>query len=699
MINPLQTDIKYLKGVGPLRAKTLGEDLGIFTLRDMLYNFPYKYIDRSVIHKIKDLTEGMPYVLLKGQVIAKNIEGTGRHERLVAIFSDGTGYVELVWFNSIKSIERKLQFNKSYILLGKPSSFNRRINIAHPELEDAKVAQEQPLTMQPHYHTSERMKRQGFSSRTMSELVQRAFDMLQNQPVSETLPPYLIAQYHLMGVDKALRTVHHPPSSAALPEASRRLKFEELFYLQLDILRYTQNRKLHYNGFVFPKVGNMFMRFFNEQMPFELTNAQKRVIREIRNDVATGSQMNRLLQGDVGSGKTMVALLCSLLAIDNHFQACIMAPTEILAEQHYLSICNYLGPLPIKVELLTGNVKGKRRKEILEGIANGSIHLLVGTHALIEPSVVFHNLGFVVIDEQHRFGVKQRAKLWEKNVCPPHILVMTATPIPRTLAMTVYGDLDVSVIDELPPGRKPIQTVHYRQSDRYKLYQGMRYQLQLGRQIYVVYPLIKENEKLDLHDLQTGYNQLVDIFKEYHVGMVHGKMKPAEKEQAMADFKEQRTQILVSTTVIEVGVNVPNASVMVIENAERFGLAQLHQLRGRVGRGVEQSYCVLMTKDKIAEASLRRMQVMVDSTNGFVIAEEDMKLRGPGDLEGTAQSGMPFDLKIANIVKDQNLLELAREAASEVLANDPQQKLPQNEVIWSQLALLKKTKINFSAIS
>lgn len=699
MINPLQTDIKYLKGVGPLRAKTLGEDLGIFTLRDMLYNFPYKYIDRSVIHKIKDLTEGMPYVLLKGQVIAKNIEGTGRHERLVAIFSDGTGYVELVWFNSIKSIERKLQFNKPYILLGKPSSFNRRINIAHPELEDAKIAQEQPLTMQPHYHTSERMKRQGFSSRTMSELVQRAFDMLQNQPVSETLPPYLIAQYHLMGVDKALRTVHHPPSSAALPEASRRLKFEELFYLQLDILRYTQNRKLHYNGFVFPKVGNMFMRFFNEQMPFELTNAQKRVIREIRNDVATGSQMNRLLQGDVGSGKTMVALLCSLLAIDNHFQACIMAPTEILAEQHYQSICNYLGSLPIKVELLTGNVKGKRRKEILEGIANGSIHLLVGTHALIEPSVVFHNLGFVVIDEQHRFGVKQRAKLWEKNVCPPHILVMTATPIPRTLAMTVYGDLDVSVIDELPPGRKPIQTVHYRQSDRYKLYQGMRYQLQLGRQIYVVYPLIKENEKLDLHDLQTGYNQLVDIFKEYHVGMVHGKMKPAEKEQAMADFKEQRTQILVSTTVIEVGVNVPNASVMVIENAERFGLAQLHQLRGRVGRGAEQSYCVLMTKDKIAEASLRRMQVMVDSTDGFVIAEEDMKLRGPGDLEGTAQSGMPFDLKIANIVKDQNLLELAREAASEVLANDPQQKLPQNEVIWSQLALLKKTKINFSAIS
>lgn len=395
----------------------------------------------------------------------------------------------------------------------------------------------------------------------------------------------------------------------------------------------------------------------------------------------------------------MVALLCSLLAIDNHFQACIMAPTEILAEQHYESICEYLGKMPLKVELLTGNVKGKRRKEVLQGVADGSVHLLVGTHALIEPSVVFHNLGLVVIDEQHRFGVKQRAKLWEKNVRPPHILVMTATPIPRTLAMTVYGDLDVSVIDELPPGRKPIQTVHYRQMDREKLYQGMRYQLELGRQVYVVYPLIKENESLDLRDLQTGYNQLVDIFKDYNVGMVHGKMKPVEKEKAMADFKEQRTQILVSTTVIEVGVNVPNASVMVIENAERFGLAQLHQLRGRVGRGAEQSYCVLMTKDHLAEHSLRRMQVMVESTDGFVIAEEDMKLRGPGDLEGTAQSGMPFDLKIANIIKDQDLLEVAREAASNVLEHDPQRNLPQNEIVWTHLAQLKKTMINFSAIS
>lgn len=699
MFDPLQTDIKYLKGVGPLRAKTLGEDLNIFTLRDLLYNFPYKYIDRSVIHQIKNLTDGMSYVLLRGQIVSKNIEGTGRRERLVALFSDGTGYVELVWFNCIKTLEKKLAFNHTYVLLGKPTSFNGRISIAHPELEDAQTTESQPLTMQPHYHTSERMKRQGFSSRTMSELVGRAFDMLHGKPLAETLPQYMISEYHLMGVDEAIRKVHRPRCANELPEASRRLKFEELFYLQLDILQYTQNRKLHYDGFVFSKVGDCFMRFYNERLPFELTNAQKRVVKEVRKDVATGSQMNRLLQGDVGSGKTMVALLCCLLALDNGFQACIMAPTEILAEQHYQSIVEQIGELPIKVDLLTGNVKGKRRKAVLDGVADGSVKILVGTHALIEPSVSFLNLGFVVIDEQHRFGVKQRAKLWGKNVRPPHILVMTATPIPRTLAMTVYGDLDVSVIDELPPGRKPVQTVHYRQTDRGKLYQGIRYQLQLGRQVYVVYPLIKENEKLDLRDAETGYNQLVDVFRDYKVGIVHGKMKPVDKENVMRAFKKGDIHILVSTTVIEVGVNVPNASVMVIENAERFGLAQLHQLRGRVGRGAEQSYCILMTKDNLSDTSSRRMRVMVDSTDGFVIAEEDMKLRGPGDIEGTAQSGMPFDLKIANIVKDQELLEVAREAASQVLAGDPQHNLPQNEVVWAQLARLKKTQINFSAIS
>lgn len=699
MINPLETDIKYLKGVGPMRAKVLGEDLGVFTLRDMLYNFPYKYIDRSVIHRVADIIDGMPYVLLKGQIVNKNIEGTGHRERLVATFTDGSGYIELVWFNSIKMWNNRLLYNHTYVLLGKPNNFNGRYNIPHPELEDAQTTQQQPLTMQPHYHTSERMKRMGIASRQMADMVENAFKLLEGHVISEVLPDYLLRRYNLMSLDEALHKVHHPQTSKELPEATRRLKFEELFFLQLDILRYTQNRKMNYAGFVFKRVGSHFMQFYNERLPFELTNAQKRVVREIRSDVVTGKQMNRLLQGDVGSGKTMVALLSCLLALDNGFQACIMAPTEILAEQHLQSVTEYLGNLPIKVELLTGMVKGKKRKEVLAGIADGSIHILIGTHALIEPKVVFHNLGLVVIDEQHRFGVKQRAQLWKKNVCPPHILVMTATPIPRTLAMTVYGDLDVSVIDELPPGRKPIQTVHYRQTDRGRLFQGIRYQLQLGRQVYVVYPLIKENEKLDLQDLQTGYNQLVDIFKEYRVGMVHGKMKSAEKESAMAAFKSGETQILVSTTVIEVGVNVPNASVMVIENAERFGLAQLHQLRGRVGRGAEQSYCILMTKDHLTETSLRRMRVMVDSTDGFVIAEEDMKLRGPGDLEGTAQSGMPFDLKIANIVKDQELLEIAREAASEMLKQDPQNALPQNAMVWQHLKLLKKTMINFSAIS
>lgn len=699
MINPLETDIKYLKGVGPMRAKVLGEDLGVFTLRDMLYNFPYKYIDRSVIHRVADIIDGMPYVLLKGQIVNKNIEGTGHRERLVATFTDGSGYIELVWFNSIKMWNNRLLYNHTYVLLGKPNNFNGRYNIPHPELEDAQTTQQQPLTMQPHYHTSERMKRMGIASRQMADMVENAFKLLEGHVISEVLPDYLLRRYNLMSLDEALHKVHHPQTSKELPEATRRLKFEELFFLQLDILRYTQNRKMNYAGFVFKRVGSHFMQFYNERLPFELTNAQKRVVREIRSDVVTGKQMNRLLQGDVGSGKTMVALLSCLLALDNGFQACIMAPTEILAEQHLQSVTEYLGNLPIKVELLTGMVKGKKRKEVLAGIADGAIHILIGTHALIEPKVMFHNLGLVVIDEQHRFGVKQRAQLWKKNVCPPHILVMTATPIPRTLAMTVYGDLDVSVIDELPPGRKPIQTVHYRQTDRGRLFQGIRYQLQLGRQVYVVYPLIKENEKLDLQDLQTGYNQLVDIFKEYRVGMVHGKMKSAEKESAMAAFKSGETQILVSTTVIEVGVNVPNASVMVIENAERFGLAQLHQLRGRVGRGAEQSYCILMTKDHLTETSLRRMRVMVDSTDGFVIAEEDMKLRGPGDLEGTAQSGMPFDLKIANIVKDQELLEIAREAASEMLKQDPQNVLPQNAMVWQHLKLLKKTMINFSAIS
>lgn len=698
-MNPLQTDIKYLKGVGPARAKLLNDELGIATLRDLLYFFPFKYIDRSVIHRIADLAEGMPYVLLKGQVMAKNVEGTGRRERLVALFSDGTGYVELVWFNGIKAFDRMLKCNQTYLLLGKPNSFNGHISITHPEMEEADAASDKPLTMQPHYHLTERLKKHGFTMRTIPDLVANAFVLLGNKSVEETLPDYLLRKFNLQGIDQALHTIHHPLEAADIPEASRRFKFEELFYLQLQILRYSQSRKKASAGFLFPKVGEAFMRFFSERLPFDLTAAQKRVVKEIRADMTSGRQMNRLLQGDVGSGKTIVALLCCLLAVDNRFQACIMAPTEILAEQHHATVREYIGNLPVRVELLTGNVKGKRRTEALKGVADGSVQILVGTHALIEPKVQFLNLGFVVIDEQHRFGVRQRAKLWSKNVRPPHILVMTATPIPRTLAMTVYGDLDVSVIDELPPGRKPIQTVHYRQADRATLYQGMRHQLQLGRQVYVVYPLIKENEKQNLKDLETGYNQLIEIFREFRVGMVHGRMKPVDKENAMQAFKRGETHILVSTTVIEVGVNVPNASVMVIENAERFGLAQLHQLRGRVGRGADQSYCILMTKDSLTETSQRRMQVMVDSTDGFVIAEEDMRLRGPGDLEGTAQSGMPFDLKIAHVVKDQELMEVAREAAAELLATDPEERLPQNSVVWSQLLLLKRTEVNFSEIS
>lgn len=696
----LQTDIKYLKGVGPMRAKTLSDELGISNLRDLLYHFPYKYIDRSVIHKVGELVEGMPYVQLKGQIVSKNIEGTGRRERLVALFSDGTGYLELVWFNSVKRWDKSLLFNHNYLLLGKPSNWNGRISISHPEIEDADSATRQgPLTMQPHYHTTEKMKRMGMTSRFMAELVEKAFAMLGAAKVEDVLPPYLLSRYNLLPLDESLHLVHHPLTAGQLPEAVRRLKFEELFFLQLDILRYSQNRKTQSEGYVFSRVGDMFNRFYRECMPFELTGAQKRVVREIRADVATGRQMNRLLQGDVGSGKTMVALLCCLLAIDNRFQACIMAPTEILAEQHFASISEYLGKLPVTVELLTGNVKGKRRKQVMQGVADGSVHILVGTHALIEPSVVFLNLGLVVIDEQHRFGVKQRASLWQKNLQPPHILVMTATPIPRTLAMTVYGDLDVSVIDVLPPGRKPVRTIHYQQNDRAKLYQGMRQQLALGRQIYVVYPLIKENEKQNLRDLETGYNQLIEVFREYRVGMVHGKMKPGDKENAMQAFKERKTHILVSTTVIEVGVNVPNASVMVIENAERFGLSQLHQLRGRVGRGADQSYCILMTNSKLSETTRRRMQVMTESADGFVIAEEDMKLRGPGDLEGTAQSGMPFNLKIANLVKDSPLMQVAREAAADVLGHDPSQSLPRDEVVWRHLRILKKSMVNFSAIS
>ena len=694
----LSQDVKYLKGVGPNRAKLLLDELQVATVRDLLYVLPYKYIDRSVIHTIRDLVDDMPYVQLRGRLLDIETEGMGRKRRLKAVFTDGTGYLDLVWFNSIKIMEKNLRVDQVYLILGKPSSFNGRMSIVHPEMEKAEEAKLVGRTMQPHYHTTEKMKRAAFSSRLISDLVHNAFERLP-QELPETLPSYLIKEHQLMSLGEALRIVHQPPSADALPAALHRLKFEELFYLQLEILRYSQNRKLNLAGFVFSTIGANFLTFYNERLPFSLTGAQKRVIKEIRRDMGIGRQMNRLLQGDVGSGKTMVALMCCLIAIDNGYQACLMAPTEILAEQHLATIRGFLGPMDVRVELLTGNVTGKNRREILQATADGEVKILVGTHALIEPTVVFNNLGLAVIDEQHRFGVKQRARLWEKNIRPPHVLVMTATPIPRTLAMTVYGDLDVSVIDELPPGRKPIQTLHYFDTDRGRLYDGINYQLALGRQIYVVYPLISESETTDLKNLEDGFLQMQEAFPQYKVGKVHGKMKPAEKEEAMRQFSTNETQILVSTTVIEVGVNVPNASVMVIEESQRFGLSQLHQLRGRVGRGAEQSYCILVTPRKLAETTRRRMQIMVDTTDGFEIAEEDMKLRGPGDLEGTAQSGMPFQLKVAHLVKDAPLMQQVRDIAGEILRQDPQQNLPQNAILWSQLRVLKRQQTDFSAIS
>lgn len=694
----LQQDIKYLKGVGPQRAATLAKELHVFSLRDLLYTFPYRHIDRTVVHRIRDLQDDMPLIQLRGRIV--NIEHIeqGKYRRLVATFFDGSGYMELVWFNSIKTMQKNLRMDMDYLILGKPQSFNGRFSIVHPEMEKADDAKVAARRMQPVYHTTEGMKRAGISSKTLEGLVENAFATIGNH-IEETLPPYLIQKQALLDLPTALRRAHFPEDAASLPAAMHRLKFEELFYLQLDILRYAKNRKLNIAGYPFPKVGEAFMTFFRERLPFELTGAQKRVVKEIRNDMRTGRQMNRLLQGDVGSGKTMVALMCCLIAVDNGFQACLMAPTEILAEQHLASLRNFLGDMTVRVELLTGNVKGVARRKILDGVASGEVNILVGTHALIEPTVQFLNLGLAVIDEQHRFGVKQRARLWEKNARPPHVLVMTATPIPRTLAMTVYGDLDVSVIDELPPGRKPIQTLHFFHNNTERLYAGMRRELQLGRQIYVVYPLIEESEKIDLKNLEEGAEIFAQAFPEYRIGRVHGKMKPAEKDAAMQEFSTRKTHILVSTTVIEVGVNVPNASVMVIMDASRFGLSQLHQLRGRVGRGADQSYCILVTDYKLSETTRKRMDIMTATTDGFEIAEEDLKLRGPGDLEGTAQSGLPFDLKVANVVRDSGLMTVARLAAEDLLAADPYEQLPQHAMIWEQLRQLRGENKNFSAIS
>lgn len=698
MLDLRTRDIKYLQGVGPQRAAMLNKELNIFSLHDLLYNFPYKYVDRSRLYYIHEISGNMPYIQLKGQILSFETIGEGRQRRLVAHFSDGTGVVDLVWFQGIKYLTGKYKAHEEYIVFGKPTVFNGRINIAHPDIEPSKELVLSSMGLQPYYGTTEKMKRSSLNSHALEKLVKNAFSLLQ-ETLPETLPPYLVQKHHLMSLDEALRNIHFPQNPELLRQAQYRLKFEELFYVQLNILRYAKDRQRKYRGFCFERVGEIFNTFYAQNLPFQLTGAQKRVIKEIRKDMGGGRQMNRLLQGDVGSGKTLVALMSMLIALDNGYQACMMAPTEILAAQHYETVTKLLFGMDVRVELLTGSIKGKKREEILKGLLTGDVHILIGTHAVLEDTVNFSSLGMVVIDEQHRFGVAQRAKLWSKNVCPPHVLVMTATPIPRTLAMTLYGDLDVSVIDELPPGRKPIQTIHQFDNRRPSLYAGIRKQIQEGRQVYIVYPLIKESEKMDIKNLEEGYQLVCAEFPECQVSKVHGQMKPAEKDAEMQRFVNGETQIMVATTVIEVGVNVPNASVMVIENAERFGLSQLHQLRGRVGRGADQSYCILVTNYKLTEETRKRLEIMVQTNDGFEIAEADLKLRGPGDLEGTQQSGIAFDLKIADIAKDGQLLQYVREVASAIVDEDPNGILPQNEILWKQLQSLRKTHVNWAAIS
>ncbi len=698
MFDLTSRDIMYLPGVGPQRAAVLNKELSLHSLHDLLYYFPYKYVDRSRLYYIHEIDGNMPYIQLKGEILSFETFGEGRQRRLVAHFSDGTGVVDLVWFQGIKYLLGRYKVHTEYIVFGKPTVFNGRINVAHPDIDPAEGLVLSNMGMQPYYNTTERMKRGGLNSHALEKLTTNLFALLK-EPLPETLPAWMVEKHHLMSLDESLRNIHFPRTPELLRRAQYRLKFEELFYVQLGILRYAKDRIQKYHGFVFSRVGEAFNTFYSRHLPFELTGAQKRVIKEIRRDMGSGRQMNRLLQGDVGSGKTLVALMSMLIALDNGYQTCLMAPTEILATQHCETIRQFLGDMPIRVELLTGSVKGKKREAILKGVTLGEVHILIGTHAVLEDTVNFASLGMVVIDEQHRFGVAQRAKLWGKNTRPPHVLVMTATPIPRTLAMTLYGDLDVSVIDELPPGRKPIRTIHQFDNRRASLYASIRSQIEEGRQVYIVYPLIQESEKMDIKNLEEGYEHICAEFPEYKVSKVHGKMKPADKDAEMQRFVTGETQIMVATTVIEVGVNVPNASVMVIENAERFGLSQLHQLRGRVGRGADQSYCILVTGYKLTEETRKRIEIMVNSNDGFEIAEADLKLRGPGDLEGTQQSGIAFDLKIADIARDGQLLQFVREIAQGVIDADPAENRPENAVLWSQLRALRKTNVNWAAIS
>ena len=695
----LTTSLQYLPGVGPSRKKLLDAELGIATYEDLLMTFPYKYVDRSRLYAVRELTGEMPFVQVCGRILSFETFPMGpRKERVVAHFSDGTGVMDLTWFNGGQYAKKTYRVGDLYVVFGRPTVFNGRINVVHPDMDPADSLELSSMGLQPYYSTTEKMKKSGVTSRVMERLTKTLVGLLKDA-LPETLTPEMTGRLHLMGRDKALRVIHYPKNARELERARVRLKFEELFFVQLNIVRYASDHRRKYRGYVFSRIGDCFNTFYHDHLPFELTGAQKRVVREIRADMCSGRQMNRLLQGDVGSGKTLVALLSMLIALDNGFQACIMAPTEILAEQHLETIRSFLGDMPVRVELLTGIVKGKRRREVLEALAAGEVNILVGTHAVIEDTVRFARLGVVVVDEQHRFGVAQRARLWSKSEQPPHVLVMTATPIPRTLAMTLYGDLDVSVIDELPPGRKPIVTSHVFDSRMPSLYDGIRRQIGQGRQVYIVFPLIEESEKIDLKNLEDGYEMLRQVFPEFRMSKVHGRMKPAEKEEEMQRFVSGETQILVATTVIEVGVNVPNASVMVILDAQRFGLSQLHQLRGRVGRGADQSYCILVTPYQLSEETRKRIDIMCDTNDGFRIAEADLKLRGPGDLEGTQQSGMAFDLRIADIARDGQLVQMARDEAQRIIEDDPECKKEEYAVLWNRLRELKKTDINWAAIS
>lgn len=692
-------DIKFLPGVGPGKAELFNKELSIFTVEDLLRHYPYRYVDRSRFYKIRELREDMPFVQIKGKFVRFEKVGEGKKMRLSAMFSDGENILELVWFRGVRFVTDKYKTGVEYVAFGKPTLFNGKFNLVHPDIEDAsKLPPPEKMGFQPYYNTTEKMKNHFLNSKAIQKIIYPLIGKLE-AGIPETLPAYVLQQFKLMNLTESLINIHFPKNDSNLTQARQRLKFEELFYIQLDILRQRKWREQRFSGFIFSRIGKYFNEFYSSHLPFALTNAQKKVIREIRTDMSSGRQMNRLLQGDVGSGKTVVALLTMLIALDNGYQACLMAPTEILANQHFTTISEQLRGINVNVSLLTGSTKKKDRESIHEQLLNGEMQIIIGTHALIEDTVQFKNLGYVIIDEQHRFGVAQRSRLWIKNEHPPHILVMTATPIPRTLAMTLYGDLSVSVIDELPPGRKAIQTYHYYDSKRNSLLGFISKQINAGRQVYVVYPLIQESEKMDYRHLEEGYAYLKEVFPNYMISMVHGKMKPAEKEAHMQKFVTGETQLMVATTVIEVGVNVPNASVMIIESAERFGLSQLHQLRGRVGRGADQSYCILLTGVKLSSDSRKRMEIMTRTNDGFEISEADLQLRGPGDMEGTQQSGIPFELKIADLAKDAQMLEIARNTAWDILEEDPTLSKPENRMLVLQLKKMKTNAVNWSAIS